>query len=65
MDPWKDPFDDGYQLTQCADGDRSRRVVRRRARRVSVQKLSYLPEAHTDFIFAVIAEELGFAGVCW
>jgi cell division protein FtsW len=30
----------------------------------SVQKLSYLPEAHTDFIMAVIAEELGFAGVC-
>jgi cell division protein FtsW len=30
----------------------------------SVQKLAYLPEAHTDFILAVIAEELGFAGVC-
>ena len=30
----------------------------------SVQKLSYLPEAHTDFILAVIAEELGFVGVC-
>ncbi|HEU4812708.1 MAG TPA: FtsW/RodA/SpoVE family cell cycle protein, partial [Xanthomonadaceae bacterium] len=30
----------------------------------SIQKLSYLPEAHTDFILAVIAEELGFVGVC-
>src|SRR3546814_16221115 len=30
----------------------------------SVQKLSYLPEAHTDFIFSVLAEELGFVGVC-
>ena len=62
LDPWADPFDSGFQLTQSLIaigrgdwfgvglGD-------------SVQKLFYLPEAHTDFIFAVMAEELGFVGV--
>jgi cell division protein FtsW len=62
LDPWADQFNSGYQLTQSliafgrggwlglglGDG---------------VQKLFYLPEAHTDFLFAVLAEELGFAGV--
>jgi hypothetical protein len=45
-----------------ADRLRPRRAVRRRPRR-SVEKLFYLPEAHTDFLLAVIAEELGFVGV--
>ncbi len=61
-DPWQDPFGHGYQLTQSLIavgsggwfglglGD-------------SIQKLFYLPEAHTDFIFSIIAEESGFAGV--
>lgn len=61
MDPWADPFDTGFQLTQSliaigrgewfgvglGDG---------------VQKLFYLPDAHTDFVFAVFAEEFGLLG---
>ena len=61
MDPWADPYDSGFQLTQSliaigrgewfgvglGDG---------------VQKLFYLPEAHTDFVFAVFAEEFGLLG---
>lgn len=62
LDPWADPYASGFQLTQSLIaigrggwfgvglGD-------------SVQKLFYLPEAHTDFVFAVMAEELGFVGV--
>ncbi|WP_058471887.1 putative lipid II flippase FtsW [Legionella jordanis] len=62
LDPWADQFNSGYQLTQSLIafgrggwlgtglGD-------------SVQKLFYLPEAHTDFLFAVLAEELGLVGV--
>ena len=61
LDPWADPFNSGFQLTQSLIaigrgewfgvglGD-------------SVQKLFYLPEAHTDFVFAVFAEEFGLAG---
>ena len=62
-DPWKDPFGSGYQLTNALMA-----VGRGEFWGVglggSVQKLSYLPEAYTDFIMAVIAEELGFVGVC-
>jgi cell division protein FtsW len=62
LDPWADPYASGFQLTQSLIavgrgdwfgvglGD-------------SVQKLFYLPEAHNDFVFAVLAEELGFVGV--
>lgn len=62
INPWATQYDSGYQLTQSLIafgrggwfgvglGD-------------SVQKLFYLPEAHTDFLFAVLAEELGLAGV--
>lgn len=63
VDPWADPFGSGYQLTNALMA-----VGRGEWFGVglggSVQKLAYLPEAHTDFIMAVIAEELGFAGVC-
>ncbi|TAN06096.1 MAG: putative lipid II flippase FtsW [Rhodanobacteraceae bacterium] len=62
LDPWKDPFNNGFQLTQALIA-----VGRGKWFGVglggSVQKLFYLPEAHTDFILAVIAEELGFVGV--
>ena len=63
MDPFADPFNSGYQLANAlmAVGRGEWFGVGLGA---SVQKLSYLPEAHTDFIMAVIAEELGFAGVC-
>ena len=62
LNPWADQFNSGYQLTQSLIafgrggwfgsglGD-------------SVQKLFYLPEAHTDFLFAVLAEELGLFGI--
>ncbi|MGA9343000.1 MAG: putative lipid II flippase FtsW [Rhodanobacteraceae bacterium] len=62
LDPWADPFNDGFQLTQAliAIGRGEWFGVGLGG---SVQKLFYLPEAHTDFILAVIAEELGFAGI--
>ena len=62
LNPWKDPFNDGFQLTQAliAVGRGEWFGVGLGA---SVQKLFYLPEAHTDFILAVIAEELGLAGI--
>ena len=61
VDPWKDPYDSGFQLTQAliAFGRGDWFGVGLGS---SVQKLFYLPEAHTDFIFSVIAEELGLIG---
>jgi cell division protein FtsW len=61
LDPWADPYASGFQLTQSliAIGRGDWFGVGLGA---SVQKLFYLPEAHTDFVFAVLAEELGFAG---
>jgi cell division protein FtsW len=62
MDPWADPLKSGWQLTQSliAIGRGSWFGVGLGS---SVQKLFYLPEAHTDFVFAVLAEELGLVGV--
>jgi len=62
LDPWSDPYGAGFQLTQAliAFGRGEWFGVGLGA---SVQKLFYLPEAHTDFVFAVLAEELGLAGV--
>ncbi|MCL7944461.1 putative lipid II flippase FtsW [Marinobacter sp. ATCH36] len=61
LDPWKDQFDTGYQLTQSliafGRGEWAGTGLGN-----SVQKLFYLPEAHTDFIFAIIAEEFGLLG---
>ena len=62
LHPWDDPFNGGFQLTQSliAIGRGGWFGVGLGA---SVQKLFYLPEAHTDFVFAVLAEELGLVGV--
>jgi cell division protein FtsW len=62
MDPWADPYASGFQLTQAliAVGRGELFGVGIGA---SIQKLFYLPEAHTDFIFAVLAEEFGLLGV--
>ena len=60
-DPWADPFDTGFQLTQSL-------IAFGRGEWLgvglgnSVQKLFYLPEAHTDFVFSIWAEETGFLG---
>lgn len=62
LDPWKDPFGSGYQLTQSlmayGRGESFGQGLGN-----SVQKLEYLPEAHTDFVMAVLAEEFGFVGI--
>jgi cell division protein FtsW len=62
LDPWADPYNSGFQLTQSLIA-----IGRGQWFGVglgdSVQKLFYLPEAHTDFLFAVLAEELGLLGV--
>jgi len=61
-DPWADPFNTGYQLSHSliAFGRGEWFGVGLGA---SIEKLSYLPEAHTDFLIAIIAEELGLVGV--
>lgn len=61
-DPWADPFGAGYQLTQSLMAF-GRGEFLGQGLGNSVQKLEYLPEAHTDFIFAIIGEELGYVGV--
>lgn len=62
LNPWADQFNSGYQLTQSliAFGRGGAMGV---GLGESIQKLAYLPEAHTDFLFAVLAEELGLIGV--
>ncbi len=61
IDPWADPFNSGFQLTQSliAIGNGGLFGVGLGG---SIQKLFYLPEAHTDFLFAIYAEEFGLAG---
>ena len=62
LDPWQDPFDSGFQLVQAliAFGRGGWFGVGLGG---GVQKLSFLPEAHTDFLFSVMAEELGLVSV--
>lgn len=61
LNPWANPFDSGYQLTQSliAFGRGGWFGVGLGG---SIQKMFYLPEAHTDFLFAILTEELGLAG---
>lgn len=62
-DPFADPYGKGYQLTHALMG-----IARGEWFGVgigsSIEKRFYLPEAHTDFIFAIIGEEFGFLGLC-
>jgi cell division protein FtsW len=62
LNPWADPFDSGFQLTQSLIAI-GRGELSGVGLGSSIQKLFYLPEAHTDFVFAVLAEELGLLGV--
>jgi cell division protein FtsW len=60
-DPWADPLGDGFQIIQSLIAVGTGGVFGR-GLMAGVQKLFYLPEPHTDFIFAVIGEELGLIG---
>lgn len=62
MDPWADPFGTGYQLTQSLMAY-GRGSWFGEGLGNSLQKLAFLPEAHTDFIMAILAEEFGYVGV--
>lgn len=62
MNPWADPYNSGFQLTQALIAV-GRGEIFGVGLGASIQKLFYLPEAHTDFIFAVLAEEFGLLGV--
>ena len=62
MDPWSDPYGKGYQLAHALIAFGRGQWFGLGLGR-SVEKLFYLPEAHTDFLLAVIAEELGWVGV--
>ncbi len=62
IDPWADPFNSGFQLTQALIAI-GRGGIFGVGLGNSVQKLTYLPEAHTDFVFAILAEETGLFGV--
>lgn len=62
LDPWADPFGSGYQLTQSLMAF-GRGSWFGEGLGNSIQKMEYLPEAHTDFVFAILGEELGYVGV--
>ncbi len=62
LNPWADQFGSGYQLTQSLMAF-GRGELWGQGLGNSIQKLEYLPEAHTDFIFSILGEELGYIGV--
>jgi cell division protein FtsW len=61
LDPWADPLGDGFQIIQSMIAIGTGGVTGK-GLMAGVQKLFYLPEPHTDFIFAVISEEMGLVG---
>ncbi len=61
LDPWDDPFDTGFQIIQSLVAFGNGGIVGQ-GLGIGEQKLFYLPEAHTDFIYSVIGEELGLIG---
>lgn len=63
LDPWQDPFGEGYQLTQSLMAF-GRGGLWGEGIGNSIQKLGYLPEAHTDFVMSIMGEECGFFGLC-
>jgi rod shape determining protein RodA len=63
MDPTSDPFGQGYNVTQSVIASGAGQLTGRGIASGSQSQLRFLPEARTDFIFSVIAEELGFVGV--
>ncbi|OOF42035.1 cell division protein FtsW [Rodentibacter rarus] len=62
LDPFKDPYKKGYQLTNSLMAF-GRGEITGEGLGNSIQKLDYLPEAHTDFVMAIIGEEFGFIGI--
>ncbi len=62
LNPWDDPYNTGYQITHSLKALGSGGVFGKGIG-LGMQKMHYLPEPHTDFIFSIIGEELGFAGV--
>ena len=61
LDPWSDPLGNGFQIIQSLIAVGTGGLFGRGLME-GLQKLFYLPEPHTDFIFAVISEELGLIG---
>lgn len=62
LDPWNDPLDTGYQITHSLKAFGSGGIFGKGIG-LGMQKMHYLPEPHTDFIFSIIGEELGLIGV--
>jgi cell division protein FtsW len=63
LNPWADPYNAGYQITHSLKAFGSGGILGKGIG-LGMQKMHYLPEPHTDFIFSIIGEELGLMGVC-
>ncbi len=64
LHPWDDPYGTGYQITQSLKAFGAGGITGK-GLGLGMQKMHYLPEPHTDFIFSILGEELGFIGVCF